>query len=259
MNELKITLFQINLKWENKKENLSHISKLFDHLTKPTDIIILPEMFTTGFTINTLQNFEQINGETVNWMKQNAVKLNSLIIGSIIIEDKGQYFNRLICAFPDAKIQYYDKAHLFRMAKENDSFTSGKQKLIINYKNWKICPLICYDLRFPVWSRNANNIYDLLVYIANWPAKRNDQWTKLLFARAIENQAYVAGVNRVGIDGNNIEYAGNSALIHPNGELLKPGFSNKKEILTYTILKNDLENYRNSFPVYLDADDFEIK
>ncbi|MBN2520181.1 MAG: amidohydrolase [Bacteroidales bacterium] len=257
MDKLKVALFQIDINWEKKDENLKKISKIFKKINNDIDLIILPEMFTTGFTMNTLENAEDMNGITINWMKQYSKETNSLIIGSIIINENKKYYNRLICSFPDGNMNYYDKKHLFRMSNENKHYTSGNKKLIIEFKGWNMCPMICYDLRFPVWSRNTDS-YDLLIYIANWPEKRRDHWIKLLFARAIENQSYVIGLNRIGTDGNGINYSGDSIIINPKGELLNKVITQKEKIIYATLSKKEIIDYKKSFPVYSDADRFRL-
>ena len=192
-------------------------------------------------------------------MKEIAQKENAVIIGSLIIEEDHNYYNRLIWAQPDGVIYTYDKRHLFRMANEHEHFKTGNKRLIIEYKGWKICPLVCYDLRFPVWSRNSSeNQYDLLIYIANWPGVRKAPWSKLLEARAIENQCYVVGVNRVGKDGKDISYTGNSAIINPKGEIISTIAENKNCSETVSLSLDDLNSFRKAFPVGMDADEFKI-
>jgi predicted amidohydrolase len=198
---------------------------------------------------------ENMNGETIQWMKQNAHKMNSAICGSIIIEEDSKYFNRFIWVNPDGSIHHYDKRHLFSFAGENENYTPGNEKIIIEYKGWKICPLICYDLRFPVWSRNSED-YDLLIYVANWPDKRKSAWKSLLTARAIENQCYVIGVNRVGEDSKNY-YSGDSSLINALGETLYTN-SHIEEIYSNTISKYDLNKIRTQLPFLNDKDNFKI-
>lgn len=221
-----------------------------------TDLIILPEMFTTGFTMNPIPFAESMDGITVQWMKENALKKNSALCGSIIIEEGGKYFNRFIWINPDGSIQFYDKRHLFSFAGENENYTPGDSKLVIDYKGYKICALICYDLRFPVWSRNVEN-YDVLIYVANWPSKRRLAWRSLLVARAIENQCYVIGVNRVGIDGNNIVYNGDTSIINALGETLYIN-SQSEDVFTTSISISDLSKIRNLFPFLKDKDNFNF-
>ena len=198
---INVTLIQSDIIWEDKVSNLKNYQNKISQI-ESTDLIVLPEMFTTGFSMNPKDISETMSGETIQWMKSNASKMNSAICGSIIIEEDDKYFNRFIWVNPDGSICQYDKKHLFSFAGEDKNYTAGNEKIIIEYKGWKICPLVCYDLRFPVWSRNSED-YDLLIYVANWPTKRKLAWKSLLVARAIENQCYVIGVNRVGKDENN--------------------------------------------------------
>lgn len=258
MENLNISIVQTSLFWEDKAANLRMLEELILPLKEKTDVIVLPEMFTTGFTMKAQEFAEPMNGSTVKWMRTMARELNTRIIGSIIIEENSHYYNRLIWVEPWDIFGTYDKRHLFRMANEHHYYTAGKRKLIESIKGWRICPLICYDLRFPVWSRNKND-YDVLIYIANWPEKRNHAWKTLLMARAIENQCYVIGVNRVGEDGNGIAYSGDSAVINPKGEIISSTMANEINVETLELNYNELAEYRKVFPVGLDADDFEIK
>jgi predicted amidohydrolase len=257
MENLRISLVQTSLVWENKAENLKHLREKIIPIAGATDLVILPEMFNTGFTMNTEQCAEKMTGETIKWMRQLSRDINADIIGSLIIKENKKYFNRLVWVEPWDIYGTYDKRHLFRMANEQKHFSAGNSKLIRTEKGWNICPLICYDLRFPVWCRNKNE-YDLLIFIANWPEVRSDAWKTLLKARAIENQCYVAGVNIVGTDGNQKKYAGDSAIFGPSGALLTSAFSSDEKIETISISYNDLAKYRKEFPVGLDADNFEI-
>jgi omega-amidase len=258
MEDLKITLVQVPLHWENEEKNLEQFdSCLTSILPFQTDLIILPEMFNTGFTMNSKGVYNTMNSEIINWMKKTAENKKAVVTGSMIICEKDQFYNRLLWVDAEGKVQTYDKRHLFRMADEHKVFSPGKTKLIVQLKGWKICPLICYDLRFPVWSRN-NNTYDLLIYVANWPEKRSYAWKNLLVARAIENQAYVAGVNRTGIDGLGVEYAGGSLVAGPMGEIIRSTFPNEACIETVELSAEVLTNFRNIFPAHLDADHFSI-
>lgn len=256
---LKVTLIQSNLVWEDITKNLEMFSGKLTSIGK-TDIIILPEMFTTGFTMNAANLAETEDGGTIAWLKKSAKQYKSAIVGSIIYtNENGKFFNRLIWAFPNGEIKTYDKRHLFRMAEEHHTFSAGNSKLIVEYKGWKICPLICYDLRFPVWSRNNKaNSYDCLIYIANWPAVRKEAWSKLLLARAIENQVYVIGVNRIGEDGKGILYAGNSIVVNPKGEEILVTKEYEEEISSCKLSLEELHSFREKFPVGEDADDFII-
>ena len=255
---LKVTIIQSELHWENVDANLAMFTDKINAIAEQTDIIVLPEMFTTGFSMDSIRLAETMDGKTVNWMKQQAVKKNAVITGSLIIEEGGRYFNRLVWAQPDETVFTYDKRHLFRMAEEDKHFSAGENRLIVEWKGWKICPLICYDLRFPVWSRNSLPAFDCLIYIANWPEARNEPWSKLLEARAIENQVYVVGVNRVGTDGKEISYSGDSAVVDPKGNAISDITPSLNKTITIELLKNDLEDFREKFPVGLDADDFEV-
>jgi predicted amidohydrolase len=251
---INVTLIQSDIIWEDRISNLKKYQEKINQI-ESTDLIILPEMFTTGFSMSPKGISENMNGETIKWMKQNAHKMNSAICGSIIIEEDSKYFNRFIWVNPDGSIHHYDKRHLFSFAGENENYTAGSEKIIIEYKGWKICPLICYDLRFPVWSRNSED-YDLLIYVANWPDKRKSAWKSLLTARAIENQCYVIGVNRVGEDSKNY-YSGDSSLINPLGETLYTN-SHIEEIYSNTISKYDLNKIRTQLPFLNDKDNFKI-
>ncbi|MAY83910.1 MAG: amidohydrolase [Flavobacteriales bacterium] len=266
MSRLRISLLQSDLQWEDPKANCEAFEKKINAL-EPTDLIILPEMFTTGFSMASSTISEKMDGESIGWMKTMAAKRGAVICGSLIIEDAGNYFNRLIWMRPDGRFEQYDKRHLFRMADEDQHFSQGNEKLIVELKGWKICPLICYDLRFPVWSRNtydtdrktyANASYDLLIYIANWPSPRATAWSKLLMARAIENQVYVAAVNRIGRDEKQIDYIGGSAVIDAKGDALWEAANNTEESVTIEIDKDSLDAFRKKFPLGMDADDFKI-
>lgn len=255
---LKITIIQSELHWEKVDENLTMFTEKIEAINEQTDIVVLPEMFTTGFSMESVKLAEKMDGKSVKWMKQLAVKKNAVIIGSIIIEEEGKYFNRLLWVQPDENVLTYDKRHLFRMAEEDKHFTAGEERLIVEWKGWKVCPLICYDLRFPVWSRNSLPAFDCLIYVANWPEARKEPWYKLLEVRAIENQVYVVGVNRVGFDGKDISYSGNSAVIDPKGNSISNIKTKLNETVTIELNKQALEDFREKFPVGLDADDFEV-
>ncbi|MDQ3192009.1 MAG: amidohydrolase [Bacteroidota bacterium] len=257
--DLKINLIQTDLHWEDPEKNLLMFSELISENKAESDLIILPEMFNTGFTTNSALFAEEVNGITISWMRQTAKEQNCVITGSLVITENENFYNRLIWMKPDGNFHHYDKRHLFRMSGEHKHFTAGTDKIIVELKGWKICPLICYDLRFPVWSRNQNNDYDILIYIANWPEKRSYVWKSLLVSRSIENLSYVIGVNRVGIDGNDISYAGDSAIIDAKGNYVAVTIQYKTEILSFDLSFDELKEFRNSFPAHLDADDFEIK
>lgn len=249
-----VTLVQTDIIWENISENLEIYQNKIKDIK--SDVIILPEMFTTGFTMNPLNLAEDMNGSTVKWMKENSKKLNSAICGSIIIKENNNFYNRFIWVNPDGTIHHYDKKHLFSFSGEDKNYTPGNTKLIIEYKGWKICPLICYDLRFPVWSRNLED-YDILIYVANWPTSRKQAWKNLLISRAIENQCYVIGVNRIGIDNNKNFYSGETSLINALGETIYIR-SHSEDIYTNTLTKLELDKVRKNLPFLSDRDNFQI-
>ena len=259
MQNLRVSLVQSNLYWQDISANLAMLEEKIWSLTGQTDLIVLPEMFTTGFTMDVESLAEPMNLTTFKWMKQMASQTGAVLTGSYIVKASGNYYNRLVWMRPDGTFETYDKRHLFRMADEHKVFSGGDKKLICNLNGWKISPFICYDLRFPVWSRNSKtDMVDLMIYVANWPEKRIHAWNTLLQARAIENTCYVIGVNRVGEDGKEIHYSGESAIIEPKGELLYHK-KNIEEIYTYTLVYENLYKYRKTFPSYLDADDFELR
>lgn len=227
-------------------------------LVGKTDLVILPEMFTTGFSMNPEALAEGMEDDTVRWMKRQAEILNAAIVGSFIYEEKSDFFNRLISVKPDGELDIYDKRHLFRIGDEHFHYKAGNQFLIVSWGGWRIRPLICYDLRFPVWARYRGD-YDLLVYIANWPESRRKVWKALLIARAIENQVYTIGVNRIGKDGRDIGYTGDSMVIDPKGETIFKANSNEESIQTVELSLEAQNEFREKFPVALDADDFEMK
>ncbi len=257
MSDLRVTLVQESLHWENVTENLRQFASFIRQFKNATDVIILPEMFSTGFSMNTSALAEEMNGKTVSWMKMMAAEVNAVITGSIIISENGNYYNRLIWMRPDGTQEHYDKRHLFSMGDEDKHYSAGNKRLIVSLNGWNICPQICYDLRFPVWNRNRND-YDLLIFVASWPEPRNFAWKHLLQARAIENQSYVIGVSRIGNDGHAIYHSGDSALIDPLGEVV---FTQADTAFakTFTISKERLEYVRSKMPFLKDADEFEIK
>ena len=267
MQDINITIIQSDLVWENRDENLKRFSHKIASIKETTDVIVLPEMFTTGFAVNRTQLAEEREGEGFMWMKQMAKHKNAAIVGSIAIKEQQHFYNRLYWVNPDGNFYSYDKRHLFRMAGENNNFNAGTGKIIVEYKGWKFCPLICYDLRFPVWSRNTWNTengsyaaeFDVLLYVANWPEVRSYPWKQLLIARAIENQSYVIGVNRVGKDGNSIPHSGDSAIINPRGEIISGILPHEEKSETIAISRNYLEEFKKVFPVGADADIFKIK
>jgi len=269
IKDLKITLVQTSLVWEDIDANLASFSqKLAAVESSSTDLIVLPEMFSTGFTMNASGVAETMDGKAIKWLAEMASQKKCVITGSLVIKDEGNYYNRLIWMRPDGTYDIYDKRHTFRMAEENKTYSSGNKKRIVELNGWKICPMICYDLRFPVWSRNVANSqqliansfsYDCLIYVANWPERRSYAWRHLLIGRAIENQAYVVGVNRIGQDGNGIDYPGYSVALSPKGEPLSNISPNTDSIETVTLSYKELEDFRREFPVALDADKFNIE
>ncbi|MFC2152833.1 amidohydrolase [Bacteroidota bacterium] len=254
---LYVSCIQTDLSWENIDENLNHFANKFSSIPIESEIVILPEMFTTGFSMNSIELAEEMNEKSFQWMKEQAKRINKIIIGSIIVKENNNYYNRCISMFPNGKFYTYDKGHLFRMEKEHEDFTKGESKTIFKHNGWRICTLICYDLRFPVWSRNQND-YDLLIYIASWPESRRDVWNTLLKARAIENQTYVVGVNRIGQDGEGITYSGDTIVINPKGQIITKANDYKDEIISAELSLNELNQFREKFPVFLDADDFKL-
>ncbi len=266
-HQLTVSLIQSSLHWENAVDNLKMFSQKIESLPA-TDIIVLPEMFNTGFSMQSEKLAEAPLGPTFNWMKQAAANKNAAIVGSVITKENNAFYNRLYWVNPDGTFYTYDKRHLFRMAGEHHHFSAGTKRLVVEYKGLKIMPLICYDLRFPVWSRNQNKVnadrtqnqpeFDLQIFVANWPAPRAQAWSSLLIARAIENQCFVIGVNRVGEDGNQIPYSGHSALIDPKGEVIGDFESFQDASITKTIDLAELNAFREKFPVGLDSDRFKI-
>jgi omega-amidase len=264
MSTLRFTLLQTDLYWENKNSNLFMLERKINSLQEPAHVIILPEMFSTGFSMKPAALAENMNGESVQWMKRMAVQKKLILTGSLIIEEGGRFFNRLIWMQPDGRCGFYDKRHLFAYAEEDRYYSAGSQRLIASVNGWKINLMVCYDLRFPVWSRQTISEtaereaeYDVLIYVANWPAKRSLAWKTLLRARAIENQCYVIGVNRVGKDGNDIQYTGDSMVVDPLGETLYEK-SNVEDAFTIALDKTHLQEVRARFPFLRDADEFKI-
>jgi omega-amidase len=262
MQDLTISLIQTSLSWENPEANLLHFGNTLLSLQEPTNLIILPEMFNTGFTMNASSNAEEMDGLSMQWMVKTARDKQCVICGSLIIRDDGKYYNRLIWMKPDGSYEHYDKKHLFRMGDEHLHFAAGEQKLIATLKGWKIMPLICYDLRFPVWSKNdfSNDEYafDLLIYVANWPAIRSQAWTSLITGRAIENMAYAAGVNRIGSDGRGYEYEGRSMIAGPDGNTLLEIKPNQEAISTLTLNADPMLQLRAKLGVGKDWDSFNL-
>ena len=262
-----ITLLQPDLYWHDPVANRAMLEERIMALPEPTDLIVLPEMFTTGFTMEARAVAEHPNLTTFRWMRQMAAQTRAVVTGSYVIRNGNAFYNRLVWMQPDGQFDTYDKRHLFRMAGEDAVYDAGKGRIIKEWKGWRICPLICYDLRFPVWSRNVSPAhdsspgvefaYDLLLYVANWPAARRSAWNLLLQARAVENLSYVVGVNRVGTDGNGHAYAGESAIIDPTGEVLFRQ-ADTEIVHQQTLSLDKLRAFRERFPANLDADRFEI-
>jgi omega-amidase len=264
MSTLTISTIQTDLHWENKAANLQMLEEKINTLYQKTEIVVLPEMFNTGFSMNAVTLAETMDGPTVAWMKRISAENRVILTGSLIISAEKKYYNRLIWMMPNGEFGYYDKRHLFAYSGEDKDFSSGNKRLITSVKGWKLNMMICYDLRFPVWARQsvekkeqAGYEYDVLVYVANWPERRSHAWKTLLCARAIENQCYVIGVNRVGTDGNDIRYSGNSLVIDPLGEVLYH-MADEEDIFTITLQKERLDEVRSKFPFLKDGDEFSI-
>ncbi len=252
----KITIVQPDTCWENVDANISKIQEMLNKHNKKTDMILLPEMFSTGFTMNAPVYAEDQSGKSIEWMLQMASVHDAVVGGSIIYREQDQYFNRYIAAFPDGTLRYYDKKHLFTLGAESQHYSPGQFRMIFGFRGITCCPLVCYDLRFPVWSRNRER-YDLLTYVANWPASRQEAWNALLKARAIENQCYVVGVNRVGDDGLGLHYAGESTIAGPEGEIIFRA-DDQEAVKTITLDIDHLRAVREKFPFLNDADPFEL-
>lgn len=264
MSTLSFTLIQSILHWENKVANLSMFEEKIATVSGKTQVVILPEMFSTGFSMKPELLAETMEGSSVNWMKSVAETHKIILTGSLIIKEKENYYNRLIWMFPNGKIGYYDKRHLFAYSKEDQHYSPGNQRVVTSVNNIKINLQVCYDLRFPVWSRQNCSTkhehfpeYDILLYVANWPERRNKAWKTLLQARAIENQAYVIGLNRVGADGHNVYHSGDSMVVNALGDILYHK-ADDEDIFTITLDKEHVESVRKNFPFWKDADCFKI-
>lgn len=255
-DSLNVTLIQTHLAWENPVENRSHFDSLLGDL-KDSHLVVLPEMFTTGFTMNAENASEASEGKTLAWLQQWAKRINAAITGSVAINDNGNYYNRLYFVYPDGSYKTYDKKHLFTLANEHHTYSAGKERLIVDYLGWKICPLVCYDLRFPVWARNTQD-YDALIYVANWPKVRTPAWDALLKARAIENISYCIGVNRIGLDGNGYEYVGHSAVYNTLGELVSSKKLETTLVQTVTLEKSHVNKTRSHLKFLQDRDAFTL-
>lgn len=263
MSTLTISIIQAALFWEDKQQNLQMLQDKIAGLPAGTEIIVLPEMFSTGFSMNPTVLAETMEGATIAWMKRMASERRAIITGSLIIEDNGNFFNRLVWMQPDGKYGYYDKRHLFAYAHEDEHYAPGNKRLVASVKGWKVNLQVCYDLRFPVWARHnfastsGEPEYDLLVYVANWPERRNHAWKTLLQARAIENQCFVVGVNRVGKDGNDFYYSGDSMIVDAMGEVLYTK-AHDEDVHTITLHKESLQEVRTKLPFWKDGDKFMI-
>jgi len=256
MQDLKVALIQTKLCWENKNANFSHLETHLKNVPSGVDLIVLPEMFTTGFSMNPEIFSEKMTGKGIKWLKSVSKQKNAVVVGSLIIEEKKKYYNRLIAMRPDGSFDHYDKRHLFRLAGEEKIYAEGSKKKSIVINGWKVALFVCYDLRFPVWVRSKGDT-DCILFIANWPEKRKDAWVSLLKARAIENQAFVLGVNRVGKDGNGFSHSGDSSIYGPLGACLDHR-SNKECVILHCLKKEHLLKTRKSFPFYKDADHFKL-
>jgi omega-amidase len=253
---MKIALIQTSLTWENPMENRSHLVQKINGFIQDVDLIVLPEMFSSGFTMDPKAVAETMQGETVSWLQHLAKAKNCAITGSLVIEENGNYYNRLVFVYPDGTIKTYDKRHLFTLAREHQFYTAGTEKLIVEYKGFRICPLVCYDLRFPVFSRNVEH-YDVLLYVANWPKPRVNAWDILLKARAVENMCYTVGVNRIGSDDNNHEYVGHSQVVDFLGNyVLEP--QEADAVFIVELDKGKLLETRSKLAFLNDRDTFEI-
>lgn len=266
MSTLSVTVIQSILHWQDRQANLAMFEHKINAIKEKTEIVVLPEMFSTGFSMHPALLAEKMDGETVAWMKRIATEKKIILTGSVIIEENKKYFNRLVWMLPNGEYGVYDKRHRFAFAGEDQEFTAGSKRLIASVKGWKINLLVCYDLRFPVWARQTTHTeeeddetleYDVLVYVANWPERRNHAWKTLLQARAIENQCYVVGANRVGDDGNNIHYSGDSMVIGPLGEVLYSK-AEDEDLFTVVLQKDKLDEVRSKLPFWKDADEFSI-
>lgn len=264
MDALRISILQTDIVWEDKQENLRRLRERLEALRGTTEIVVLPEMFSTGFSMNAIRLAEPVDGETITTLRRWSKEFQLAITGSYIACEENasgeglSYFNRAFFLTPEGDARYRDKRHLFRMGRESEHFTAGGQRSVFSYRGWNILLLVCYDLRFPVWSRNTDNEYDLLLYVANWPASRRKVWDVLLQARALENQSYVCGVNRIGTDQQKLPHNGGSVVYSPKGELLASVPDGEEGVATTTLDLPSLTAFREKFPVWKDADSFSI-
>ena len=257
-SKLNLAIVQTNIVWENPEQNRLQFQRKIKEISDGVDVIVLPEMFTTGFTMHPQGLAETMQGETIKWMVELASEINAAICGSLIINEDNKYYNRFVFVEPNGNIKTYDKRHTFTLAGEHKVYSSGNKKVILEYKGWRICPLVCYDLRFPVWARNTED-YDVLIYVANWPKPRITAWDALLKARAIENMSYCLGVNRVGLDASNYEYSGSSAVYDVLGEKISNIPNGKEHIEILTLEKNHIKKYREKLQFLNDQDGFNLK
>ena len=257
MHNLTVTAIQRELLWESPEANRDQYASMFTDLRGQTDLVVLPEMFTTGFSMDASRLAEPEAETTLPWMLTQAEANGFAIVGSLPVAAEGGIYNRLLFATPEGEHYHYDKRHLFRMAGEHERYAAGSDKLILEWRGWRICPMVCYDLRFPVWIRNTGD-YDLLLFVANWPGKRRDHWRQLLIARAIENQVYTVGVNRIGRDANDLDYSGDSLVLAADGEILVD-CEDRSGAFTVELNAEAMETYRRKFPCHLDADNFRLE
>lgn len=253
---MKVSLIQTATHWHDPLANQRHFHDLLDRVPGDSELVVLPEMFSTGFTMSSKQVAESMDGSTVNWLSNEARTRQITLCGSVVIEESGAFFNRFLWVTPEGVEVSYDKRHRFRMAGEHDHYSAGEDRVIVEHQGWRICPMVCYDLRFPVFFRNRGD-YDVLVCVANWPAARSVHWETLLKARAIENQCYVVAVNIIGTDGNDVRYAGGSCVLDPQGEPVVAA-ADADGVFNATLDHGQLTDYRQRFPAWQDADDFSL-
>jgi predicted amidohydrolase len=263
MSDLIISLIQSDLHWEDKHANLAMFEEKINAIKERTHIVLLPEMFSTGFSMKPEELAETMHGPTVEWMKRVSASRKVILAGSLMIEEEGNYHNRLVWVLPNGQLGFYDKRHLFAFANEHEHYAPGNKRLIAAVNGWKVNLMVCYDLRFPVWARQSPDTedgspeYDLLVYVANWPERRNHAWKTLLQARAIENQCFVAGVNRIGNDGNNIYHSGDSMVVDPMGAIMQT-IAHDETAITVTLKREQLDEVRTKLPFLQDGDEFNL-
>lgn len=258
MRHLSVTLVQSMLHWEDAAANRAMLGPKLTALKGTTDLVLLPEMFTTGFSMRSAEMAEDMNGPTVAWMREQAKALDAALYGSVIIRDGERRFNRGLFVKPDGEVAVYDKRHLFRFADETSHYSAGRDRVVVDWHGWRLLLQICFDLRFPVFARNRGD-YDAILYVANWPEARRYPWSQLLIARAIENQCYVLGENRVGMDGKGIHYSGDSVVIDPKGQPMAACGQAQEQCVTCTLDRGSLEEFRQKFPVAAEADEFDLR